>query len=106
MSGLPSLPGMTRFTTKGLDKSQRVESERERIVAEHVHDRLALIETVGLSDVVGSLGTTGRGLIRGGVGETGDVGGTLLDDAEGDDGKIGTNNAATDRLAALVTLQD
>lgn len=69
-------------------------------------DIILLGEVEELADVGGSLGTKTAGLSRGGVGKSGNILLTLLDDHEVEDSKIGTDDAATDGLALTLTLRD
>ena len=66
-------------------------------------DIILLGEVEELADVGGSLGTKTAGLSRGGVGKSGNILLTLLDDHEVEDSKIGTDDAATDGLALTLT---
>ncbi len=62
---------------------------------------VGLSESEDLSDVGGSLGSESSGLGVGG--HTVDLSLALLDDLEGDDGKIGTADAASDGLSLSLT---
>ena len=84
----------------GLALVERKVSETELALC---HD---LGEVEELADVGGSLGTKTAGLSRGGVGKSGNILLTLLDDHEVEDSKIGTDDAATDGLALTLTLRD
>lgn len=65
---------------------------------------LVLSEGAGLADVVGALGGAGRGLVAIGISQASEVSGATLGDDEGEDRQVVGNNAATDRLAAALTL--
>lgn len=68
------------------------------------NDGLRLVQTVNLTDVVGTLGSTEGRLVTGRVGETGNVLGTLLDDNKSQNRKVSSDNASANGLAALVTI--
>jgi hypothetical protein len=65
---------------------------------------ILLGEVEELSDLGGSLGAKTAG--NGGVGQTGKLGITLLDDNEVDDGQVSTSNATTDGLSAALTVTE
>lgn len=64
-------------------------------------DVVLLVETEEAADLGGTLGSESLG--DNGVGETGDLTLTLLDDAEGKDGKVETGDGTTDTLALALT---
>lgn len=61
-----------------------------------------LSQSIGLSDLTGSLGAESSRLIR--VSETSNFAGTLLEDLKGDDAKIGTADAASNVLSLALTI--
>jgi len=63
---------------------------------------IILVQSEELSDLGGSLGAESLGDLR--VSQTFDIGFTLLGDGESDNGKIGTDDAASDGLSLSFTL--
>ena len=64
-------------------------------------DVILVVETEETTDLGGTLGTQTLG--DDGVGQTGQLALTLLDDAEGQDGKVEVGDGTTDRLALALT---
>lgn len=65
-------------------------------------DVVLLVETEEVADLGGTLGSESLG--DNGVGETGELTLALLDDAEGEDGKVETGDGTADGLALALTV--